>query len=462
LGLSGIIAGLQNFRTFTQTINTLSMKNIAPLLVFIFTVLCIGRSQGQNTANDGDWSKRYVFLKGTAEAEFMIRVGDVDNLGFGWPKDFNPFCGTPTPRHPFPWKADSLDVSGMDRILLGDSYVCKTGGDGYSASCSEKTKVVPFIIPLTDLKSVDVRAVKMQVFIDDFQSPSRNSIFSITLNGKRFVAMEQLIRSIDQTGPIGKLITVDVSPTLLSEFKKDTLKLMINDYISKAGDGFAVDFIKLLINPTQEIIYKGSLSGLVTDQSNIPLDSVEISIEGLPKVMTNDSGAFHFNNIQSGLRIIEAYKKGYKIAYKNADVICDKNSKVKISLQLSKKVMYEGEMVSEGALFTMNHIQFEVGKAELSATSKAELDKIFAFLKLNGAVDIELNGYTSSEGEPAFNTELSLMRVDACKQYLVSKGISEKRIFTRGWGPENPVAPNDTEANRAKNRRVEMRIARIR
>ena len=148
--------------------------------------------------------------------------------------------------------------------------------------------------------------------------------------------------------------------------------------------------------------------------------------------------------------------------FRSADVICDKNSKVKITLTLSKKVMYEGQTVTEGASFTMNNIQFEAGKAELSAAAKAELDKIMAFLKLNGAVDIELNGYTSSEGDAGFNRELSLLRVDACKQYLVSKGISDKRIFTQGWGPENPIAPNDTEANRAKNRRVEMRIARIR
>jgi outer membrane protein OmpA-like peptidoglycan-associated protein len=57
---------------------------------------------------------------------------------------------------------------------------------------------------------------------------------------------------------------------------------------------------------------------------------------------------------------------------------------------------------------------------------------------------------------------LSLKRVDTCKTYLVEKKIDEKRIFTAGYGPENPVAPNDTEENRAKNRRVEMKIVRIR
>ncbi len=416
----------------------------------------------QNTQNDGDWTLNYVFLKNTPEAEFMLRLGDVDNLNFGWPRDFNPFCGTPTPRHAYPWTPKPEDLPGMDRILLGDSYKCKTGGDGYSAACSELTKVVPIKIPLADLRNVEIKAVKMQVFIDDFQSPSRHSIFTITLNGTRFVEMEKMIRSVDQTGPIGKLITVDISPEMLKEFTRDTLVFLVNDYSSKAGDGFAIDFIKLLINPTQDILYKGSLKGLVTDQSNVPIDSVEISIAGLPKVMTDDTGAFYFHDIRSGLRIVDAYKDGYKIANKNADVLCNKTSTVKITLALSKKVMYEGQMVSEGAKFNMNNIQFEAGKSDLSVTATAELDKIFAFMKLNGAVDIELNGYTSSEGDAGFNRTLSLLRVDACKQYLVGKGIQAQRIFTQGWGPENPIAPNDTEANRARNRRVEMRIARIR
>lgn len=436
------------------------MKKWVVISVWMLAGLAGGRAQ--NTLNDGDWSKNYAFMKNTAEAEYMIRVGDVDNLNFGWPKDFNPFCGTPTPRHAFPWTPKPEDLPGMDRIMLGDSYKCKTGGDGYSGSCSEQTKAVPVSIPLHDIKGVAINAVKMQVFIDDFQSPSRHSNFTITVNGKRFVEMEKLIRSIDQTGPIGKLITVDVNAELLKEFTKDSVTFLVNDYLSKAGDGFAIDFIKLLINPKQEIIYKGTLKGTVTDNKGVLLDSVKISVTGLPEVTTDAKGTFQFADIQTGLRVIEAYKKGYSVAYKNVDVMCTKTTEVKIVLGPSKKIMFNGQNITEGESLTLSKIQFAAGKADLSAAAKTELDKIFTFLNANRGVDVELNGFTSSEGEVAYNKELSLKRVESCKQYLVGKGIDEKRIFTEGWGPERPVAPNDTEANRAKNRRVEMRIARIR
>jgi outer membrane protein OmpA-like peptidoglycan-associated protein len=51
--------------------------------------------------------------------------------------------------------------------------------------------------------------------------------------------------------------------------------------------------------------------------------------------------------------------------------------------------------------------------------------------------------------------------VKACKDYIVSRGIDPGRIIAHGYGPDRPVAPNDTEANRARNRRVEMRVVKL-
>jgi OOP family OmpA-OmpF porin len=54
-----------------------------------------------------------------------------------------------------------------------------------------------------------------------------------------------------------------------------------------------------------------------------------------------------------------------------------------------------------------------------------------------------------------------LKRVRSCKDYLIAKGIDDGRITIKGYGPDLPVAPNDTKANRAKNRRVEMKITKL-
>jgi hypothetical protein len=58
---------------------------------------------------------------GGPEAELLLRIGDIDNLGFGWPRDFNPFSGRSTPPHSFPWRRSPDDPSGTDRIIADDT-----------------------------------------------------------------------------------------------------------------------------------------------------------------------------------------------------------------------------------------------------------------------------------------------------------------------------------------------------
>ena len=82
-------------------------------------------------------------------------------------------------------------------------------------------------------------------------------------------------------------------------------------------------------------------------------------------------------------------------------------------------------------------------------------------MQVNPGAEIELSGHTSSEGERSYNRSLSYKRVKACKDYIVAKGIDEGRIIAVGFGPDRPVASNDTETNRAKNRRVEMRLKKL-
>ena len=109
----------------------------------------------------------------------------------------------------------------------------------------------------------------------------------------------------------------------------------------------------------------------------------------------------------------------------------------------------------------MNNIQFELNSANLTGTGKQELDKLAAFMKQNATMEILLTGHTSNDGSIAANKELSVKRVRSCQAYLINKGIDEGRIIVKGFGSEKPIAPNDTEANRAKNRRVEMQVTKI-
>lgn len=77
-------------------------------------------------------------------------------------------------------------------------------------------------------------------------------------------------------------------------------------------------------------------------------------------------------------------------------------------------------------------------------------------LKTNKQVIIYVLGYASSEGNPEINQQISQARADAYKRLLVQKGIAENNINAQGKGIENPIATNDTDAGRKKNRRVEV------
>lgn len=97
-------------------------------------------------------------------------------------------------------------------------------------------------------------------------------------------------------------------------------------------------------------------------------------------------------------------------------------------------------------------------KTEIKPESKATLDEVAVLLKIDRALKLEVSGHTDKTGNAAHNLALSQGRAAAVVQALVkSYGISAARLRAKGYGDTRPVAPNDTEPNRAKNRRVELR-----
>ena len=114
------------------------------------------------------------------------------------------------------------------------------------------------------------------------------------------------------------------------------------------------------------------------------------------------------------------------------------------------------KLITEGKLVTYG-ITFDVNKADVKPESFGTLKSIADVLKENGPVRVKIIGHTDSDGDDAKNLELSQRRAQSVKNELVSKfGIDASRIETEGAGETTPVAPNDTPANKALNRRVEF------
>ena len=100
---------------------------------------------------------------------------------------------------------------------------------------------------------------------------------------------------------------------------------------------------------------------------------------------------------------------------------------------------------------------FDFDKAVLKPEGKAKLEDLVS--KLQGAdVKILITGHTDATGPDAYNMKLSLRRAEACKDFLISKGISATRVTTEGKAGHAPVADNRTREGRAKNRRVEFEV----
>lgn len=102
-------------------------------------------------------------------------------------------------------------------------------------------------------------------------------------------------------------------------------------------------------------------------------------------------------------------------------------------------------------------VNFGSGSSSQSSVENSVLSEIQKKIKNNPNAQILLEGYASSEGDLDYNVRLSQDRANSLKAYLVSQGVPEKNIIAKGMGIQNPIASNDTEAGRKKNRRVEVK-----
>jgi OOP family OmpA-OmpF porin len=103
-------------------------------------------------------------------------------------------------------------------------------------------------------------------------------------------------------------------------------------------------------------------------------------------------------------------------------------------------------------------IFFKSGSAEIDKASEPILDSVADIAKRCAAVRIEVTGHTDSVGSRESNRQLSEQRAHSVAVYLTQRGIVSGRIDTMGYGDTKPLAANDTEANSARNRRIEFRV----
>lgn len=126
-----------------------------------------------------------------------------------------------------------------------------------------------------------------------------------------------------------------------------------------------------------------------------------------------------------------------------------------------KKNLPEAEVVRDGDKVYValpSGILFDTGKAVLKTSAKESLSKAAVTLK-GSETYIVVQGHTDSTGSDAINQPLSERRADQVRDFLVSNGVPPSRMSSVGYGSSRPAVANDTDANRALNRRVQLEIS---
>jgi OOP family OmpA-OmpF porin len=127
--------------------------------------------------------------------------------------------------------------------------------------------------------------------------------------------------------------------------------------------------------------------------------------------------------------------------------------------QLMKELAdLKAKQTERGIVLTMGDVLFAFGKANLSPKADRNVEKLADFLKKYPNRNVLIEGHTDSIGSEEYNLDLSRKRSGSVRDKLVADGIDPGRITTVGYGEKYPAVANDSEANRALNRRVEVII----
>ena len=206
--------------------------------------------------------------------------------------------------------------------------------------------------------------------------------------------------------------------------------------------------------------YVATISGSLLDRNNQPV-SAEIRWEdlqtgksvGQSKSDPTDGSFF----IVLPLGKIYGYyvdKDGYFPISNNIDL---KNNSTPIAIDSNIDLVTFQQMIDDGITVPINNLFFDTGKFTVLSNSIPELKRIAKIIQVNN-LKVVIEGHTDNVGEDAANLTLSEQRANAVKEFLIKEGCNPNQLTTKGFGKTKPVAPNDTEKGRSKNRRVELKL----
>jgi len=200
------------------------------------------------------------------------------------------------------------------------------------------------------------------------------------------------------------------------------------------------------------------LKGVITDAlTNQPLEAEITLVDNLKNLeiatfKSNSKSGKYLVSLPSGINYGIAVKKdGYLFHSENFDIPVEANYQ-----EVVKDVALKN--IAVGNKIVLKNIFFDFDKATLRPESTAELERLTKLLVDVPTMRIEISGHTDNKGSATYNQTLSENRAKSVVEYLISKGIVAARLEFKGYGLQQPIAPNETDEGRQLNRRTEFKI----
>ena len=337
-----------------------------------------------------------------------------------------------------------------DCEMLPPNQTCKQRQDSWPQ---------PVRLPVGRLPA-KISSALIQLFVDDFQAAVFHSHFQVSLNGTRIPSFEYSINSLNQTGPIGKLVSMKLLPEYWPLLESGEVKLLIDDPTTQMRDGYALDFVRILVNP-HRFKYQVSLAASVVDaDKHSPIPGATV-IAALESATTDAHGRCQLSGLPAGLVIATAAAPGYDENSVSVDLPSGQNGTAQIQLHRHEEgtAALEKQIAQTGSA-TIYGIHFDTDSAKLRSDSMSALNAVLGLINNHPGSRWTIAGHTDNQGNASRNQMLSENRAASVITWLKQHAADSHRLEPQGFGPTHPVADNATPNGRALNRRVEVVLAK--
>lgn len=206
----------------------------------------------------------------------------------------------------------------------------------------------------------------------------------------------------------------------------------------------------------------GNVLGTVLDsKSSDPIVGAKVTIQDkLKRELTldaDDGGSFRFENVPAGMARVTANAPGYLTSVTEYTVEGQKD--LRVELTLNKRPERPKVVVTAKEIKLAETVHFQHDSAEILPDSMGIVEEIADVMAKNPKLAlVEIQGHTDNTGAAPYNERLSQERAEAVKEALMRLGIEGSRLTAKGYGQDKPLLPNVSDANRARNRRVQLMI----